>query len=49
MPEYKNRNFALREDILGGDDPGRTFLEVGTIGNIVLCGLADASLFEAHR
>jgi len=46
--EHERRSFAMREEILarGGGDPGRTFPEVSTIGNI---GLADTPSFEAHR
>jgi hypothetical protein len=49
--EHEHRNFAMREEILarGGGDPGRTFPQVSTIGDIGLRGLADTPPFEAHR
>jgi len=49
--EHEHHNFAMREENLarGGGDPGRTFPEVSTIGNIELCEPADMPLFEVHR
>jgi hypothetical protein len=45
MREYEERNFAMREESLaqGRGDPGRTFPNVSTIGNIAVDGLADMS------
>jgi hypothetical protein len=46
--EHEHRNFAMREEILaqGGVDPGRTFPEVSSTGDIAL---ADTPPLEAHR
>lgn len=50
MLEHELRNFAMREGIIarGGRDPGRSFPEVSSIGNLWLCGLADMQPSEAR-
>ncbi len=51
MREYEESDFSMREESLaqGRGDPGRTFPEVSTIGNIVVCRPADMPPFEAHQ
>jgi hypothetical protein len=48
MRDYEESDFAMREESLtqGRGDPGRTFPEVSTIGNIVVCRPADVLPFE---
>jgi hypothetical protein len=50
MRDYEESDFAMREESLAQrrGDPGRTFPEVSTIGNIVVCRPADVLPFEAH-